>query len=421
MAKKTKKSHDKKSKSTDPSVNEHVVDEVQDADESTDAEATEELDAPDTTIDGKITAMTAEPTGKPVVVRSSKSTKRSFPVWGWVVLGVLLLGGITVLGLNIFQPTVDSTNTTNSTVNIPLVDQLVPRKLDGVMVAADQANPNIFAVMIENIRESRPPSGLDEASVVYEALAEGGITRFMALFPIGNGVSQIGPIRSARQYYVDWAEEYNPLYVHVGGSPQALQYLRGKPNVIDFNQFTNGPFFTRDKSRRAPHNLYSSTDMLYLGLKRRAPNAVPSFTPWSFKEEPSIDDRPEGVKDLAIEFSGAAYRVMYKYDRALNQYQRWVGGAEHVTKKGHKIYANNIVIQFTKTSLLPKDKLRLHMETVGQGKMLMVRDGTVVEGVWNKESKTARTQFLDTAGLPLALNPGKTWIEIVPTDRKVTY
>lgn len=340
--------------------------------------------------------------------------------WIWVIAGA----AVVLAGLGWFiwgKATANNSNTSTAKTNTNTVT-LVRRQLDGVLVAPDKANTNILAVMIENAWESRPPSGIDKACVVYEALAEGGITRFMALFPVGVEVKEIGPVRSARPYYVSWAEEYNPLYVHVGGSPQALDYLRSKkPNLYDFNQFYHAGNFWRDRTRAAPHNLYTSSDMLYVGLKSANRDAKPVYTSWNFKDEAGIDTRGEPANDIVINFSSFNYQVTYKYDRGLNQYNRYLAGKEHVTRDGSKITAKNVIVEYVKTGLVPGDKERLTMETVGSGNMLLFRDGQTIQGTWKKDGPTARTQFLDAQGSPVQFDAGTTWIEVIPTDRKVTY
>ncbi len=362
------------------------------------------------------TPSAGSPISKATVVKTNR--KRLIPPWAWVVVGVVVVGGVAAIGWMVMRrpATTSTTNTasTNSTV-------LAPRLLDGVMVPADQTNPVILAAMVENIKESRPPSGLDKASVVYEALAEGGITRFMALIPVGTDFKELGPIRSARPYYISWAEEYHPLYLHVGGSPQALSYLKtGHPNVYDFNQFYHAPNFIRDKQRHAPHNLYTSSFLMSDAVNRVKPE-TPTFTPWTFKDETPLEQRPATVTDLVIDFSSFTYRVKYVYDRVNNRYTRYVADQPHVTRDGTQLYADNVVVEFMKTGLIKGEKERLDLQTVGTGKMLMFRDGTTTEGTWKKDSATGRTQFLDASGNVLALNPGVTWIEALPLDRKVTY
>lgn len=362
---------------------------------------------------------------KPLVVRSSDTAigKKKLPIWAWVAIGVVALGGLAALGWAMFgsDPTSAPDDTTVET-NTVSTEGFVPRAIDGVLVPPNRSRTNTYAIMVENIAESRPSSGLDKAGVVYEALAEGGITRFMALYPVGDEIPAIGPVRSARKYYITYAEEYKPLYIHAGGSPDALTYLgSSNTNVVDFNQFRHGGNFWRDKTRRAPHNLFTSMELLLRGLREVAPDLQPTFTPWTFKDEPSVSTLPEATKDIVINYSSFSYRVTYKYDRGQNMYNRYQGDTEHVTKDGAKIRVKNVVVLFVKTGLIDGDKQRLQMETVGEGKLLMFRDGAAVTGTWKKTSPSDRTKFLDDQGEELTLNPGSTWISVVPTDRTVDY
>jgi len=136
------------------------------------------------------------------------------------------------------------------------------RLLDGVGVEDEsKVNPPIFAVQVENMVDARPLSGISKANLVYEAISEAGITRLLALYVKDNSVSEIGPVRSARPYYIDWASEYGALYAHSGGSPEALRVVSDY-DVLDLNEFSNGKYFWRSKSRYAPHNLYTSVELL---------------------------------------------------------------------------------------------------------------------------------------------------------------
>lgn len=358
---------------------------------------------------------------EPRVVKSAAPEKKSKPRWLWITIGAIGLGAIAGAGfvLTKSSPGQPIANQGAVNTNAPMT---VARKLDGLPVLVDAANPNIYAVMVENAVDSRPPSGLDKASVVYEALAEGGITRFLALWPVGQNIAEIGPVRSARKYFVEWAEEYKPLYVHSGGSPDSLSYLQSRnTNVIDFNQFRHGPNFIRDKTRRVPHNLYTSTDLLYLGLKRLAPEAVPDYQAWVFGSEAPLDGRPAAVADIVVDFSSFNYKVTYKYDRALNQYQRYQGEAPHVTRDNSNVFAKNVIVQFTKTQATGDAQKRLSIETVGEGKAIVFRDGLVTVGTWKKDSPSGRTTWTDNFGQPIKLNPGPVWISFVPADRKVVY
>ncbi len=364
---------------------------------------------------------------KPMVIKSfGRGQTKTMPRKVWYMIGGAVgLILVAVLGWKFFGTTTKVADVTNSITPVdttPTVT-LIPRVLDGVPVQTDRALTSIYAVVIENQIDARPQSGLDKASVVYETLAEGGITRFLSLFPVGQSVNQIGPVRSARPYFISWAEEYKPLFVHAGGSPQALSYLKsGKANVFDFNQFSHGGNFIRDDARSAPHNLYTDPEKLYSGL-RKGPSrdAVPNYSSWLFKGETPLDNRPSSVNDLVINFSSFSYKVSYTYDRVQNMYTRLQAEKPHLTRDGIQLAPKNVVVMFTKIGLIPNEKQRLDVTTLGSGKLLLFRDGTVTEGTWKKDTNVARLQFLDASGNPLALNPGQIWIETVATDAKVTY
>lgn len=368
-------------------------------------------------------ATNATESPKPNVVKADKKNKLITKSWLWITIAaVVLIVLVSAIGFSIFGKHNNNSNTAATTNVNTVVNDMAPRHIDGVLVPTAKDNSVIEAVMIENEKEARPPSGLDKASIVYEALAEGGITRFMGIFPVDTSVAQIGPVRSARPYFITEAEEYDPLYVHAGGSPQALAYIRsGKANIYDFTQFSNGGYFIRDSTRPAPHNLYTNSNELYMGFTRLARNAVATYTPWMFKDEAPLDTRPTTIKDLVINFSSFTYKVTYKYDRVMNRYQRYQADAPHVTRDGSQIYAKDIVVEFVKTSIIPGETERLQMGLIGTGKMLMFRDGTVVEGTWKKDSNTGRTEWSDQTGNQLSLNPGQIWVELVPENTVVTY
>lgn len=365
---------------------------------------------------------TGKPTG-PTIIKSTTPKKRSpIPVWVWVVVGVVLLSGAALAGMVFFRPSPAPINT--NTVAHTNTEQLFPRAIDGVMVTPARANTNLYAAMIENAVESRPPSGLDKASLVYETLAEGGITRFMAMIPLGVEIKELGPIRSARPYYVSWAEEYKPLYIHVGGSPQALDYIKyNKPNLFDFNQFYRSTNFWRDKTRKAPHNVYTNTEKLFIGLRAQVKDFTPSYATWQFQDEPGIEARPETVKDVVVDFSSFNYRVIYRYNRGENLYYRFMGddSRPHVTRDGSKITAKNVIVQYVKVGLLAKEKERLDIQVIGEGRAILFRDGKMIDGTWKKTSAKDRTMYFDATGSPMVFDRGTTWIDVLPADRVVTY
>lgn len=289
--------------------------------------------------------------------------------------------------------------------------------LTGLAVSPAIADRPIVSVIIENHPDARPQSGLSFAGVVYEALAEGGITRFQAFFGDQSATS-IGPVRSLRPYFVDWALEFNAPVAHAGGSQTALDLARAT-SLKSLNALTIGaPPFYRTRDRYAPHNLYTSSDLLTNLLNQRGYAAVPNFTP-----SPRSPEAPLKTPDhptIGINYSSAGFKANYTYNAADNTYLRSLAGAPHIDRvTGKQIAVKNVVVEYMPTVTLAD--LHVQMTTVGQGKALVFKDGTVIAGTWSKPSRVARTKLLDAAGKEIPLNAGNTWYSIVPVGKTVTY
>lgn len=349
-------------------------------------------------------------------------------IWGkkkskkWIIIVVSVLVVVAgVLGYIIFgfDSTADiNTNSANSTV---IEGDLMRRAIDGVYTQIEEANNYPVAVMIENLTVARPQSGLSEANVVYEALAEGGITRFMAIYAGNMKMGDVGPIRSARPYFVDWAEEYGAMYMHAGGSPQALADVRNSDSIIDLDQFFNAQYYWRDYDRPVAieHTLYSSGDQMVYALRDGEVNNEGDYEAWKFKNDAELADRPIEDQSITIDFSSFSYRVEYKYDKETNDYLRHQAGDIHKDKNDLEIRVKNIIVQKLKSYLV--DAERLGMDTVSDGEALIFRDGIVIEGTWKKKSDTGRTYFYDSDGKEVQLNAGPIWVEVVPTEREIIY
>jgi hypothetical protein len=298
-----------------------------------------------------------------------------------------------------------------------------PRVLDGVMVKKGEGNHYPYAVMVENLATVRPQSGLDKAGVVYEALAEGGITRFLAIYATYDEVKEIGPVRSARPYYLDWVAEYSPLYAHAGGSPDAIRLIPQIDNITNLDQIGGQhAYFWRDASRStaSEHTLFTSSELLSLALRDKEITEEGDYVPWLFKEEEKASQRVNEAKEITIDYSTFSYKVSYQYDFENNRYLRKNGDEPHMEYvTGEQLFAKNVIVQYVKTS--KADATRLAMDTIGEGGALLFQDGEMINATWEKKSQTGRTRYYDMDGREIRLNPGPTWVQIVPTDRTVEY
>ena len=249
----------------------------------------------------------------------------------------------------------------------------VRRKLDGVYVEASKDNLFPVAVIIENLVEARPQSGLSRASLVFEAEAEGYITRFLAIFADVGDVKEIGPVRSARPYFIDWSSELAALFVHVGGSPEALAKIY-KENILDLNEFYQGEFFWRDKIKEPPHNVFISGENIKEYLDSKGMDEG-NFFGWKFKDDaPSEQRPPEG--EITVNFLLPEHIVKWKHNKDANDYLRYTGGDIHKDREGREIKAKNVIIEYVKAEVID-ELLRLRMEHIGEGKVIICLDGNI--------------------------------------------
>lgn len=296
-----------------------------------------------------------------------------------------------------------------------------------------------LGVMVENHEESRPQSGIEFADVVYEAVAEGGITRFLLVYYCQDA-GIVGPIRSARTYFLDWISEYgaNPLYAHVGGANtpgpanaigQIIDY--GWNMYNDLNQFSIGfPTYKRDESRlgrpvATEHTMYSTTTKLWqVGAERKLTEKDEDgnswdedFVPYKFKEDAKESDRGN-VDNIHIEFWGpGSYSVDWTYDKETNTYLRENGGDKHTDRNTeHQLSAKNVVVlRMRESSANDGYEGGVHRlyGNKGTGEAIVFQDGEEKEGRWEKDGREGRT-IVTVDGDEVEFNPGTIWFEIVP-------
>lgn len=322
-----------------------------------------------------------------------------------------------------------------------------------------------IAAVIENHLDARPQSGLSQADIVYEVVAEGGITRFLGIFYCNAAAEDVtvGPLRSARVYLINWASEYStPLFVHFGGANNickdcpggvktpgtvdkrvmALEKLinigwrHGTGNALDGGANVSYPVIWRDQNRLGPtaaweHSAFGSTDLLYkLGLERgfgykdeNGDSWTDNFTSWQFNDSPSITG--SSATDIKFEFwsNKPDYDVEWKFDAATGLYKRFNGGKEHLDWNFDKpqLTTTNLVIQFVDEEGPVDKELHMYYETVDSGDAMFFMNGKMFAGTWEKESQFERTVFYDENGKEIEFMPGVIWIEALPKGNSVDY
>lgn len=323
--------------------------------------------------------------------------------------------------------------------------------LNGVLYSTQQKKwwdtHRPLGVMVENHQEARPQSGLSGADVVYEAVAEGGITRFLAMFYCQDA-GQVGPVRSARTYYIDFASEYAdyPLYAHVGGANQpgpadAISQLSDYSwtGYNDLNQFSIGfPTFWRDYDRlpnvATEHTMYSSVNKLWdFAAKDRDLTNVDNkgnawdinFVPWKFVDDAPMAQRPTS-QSMHLEFwtGDANYYVDWTYDSKTNLYKRKNGGVPHLDKNtGKQLVAKDVVVLYLGQDSADdgyENNVHLLFQTKGTGKAVVFKDGKKITATWTKAKRTSRTIIKDASGAEIKFDRGLIWFEILPLDGVLT-
>jgi hypothetical protein len=286
--------------------------------------------------------------------------------------------------------------------------------LDGAIIEEMPIRPMAFS--IDNNSEARPQSGLDKADIVYEVPAEGGITRYLAVFFHGEAV-KIGPIRSARPYLIDLAREWDAVYAHCGQSPQAQAYFSNY-NIAHINEILHSSGFWRDKSRKAPHNLYTSTSGMWKEIVKLG---------WDKKTEPEgytfrLQDESvpgEAAGNITIQYRND--KVGYRYDPQKGVYLRYINNSEYKDlNSGVQLSAANILIQQVSVRTIDSEGRR-EIGLKGEGKAMLFSGGHVIKGTWKKSSDSSRTRFYDESGAEMKMIAGQTWIQLIPSMGNVSY
>lgn len=273
-----------------------------------------------------------------------------------------------------------------------------------------QPGDRSVSVMVENHVGARPAFGLEQASVVYEVPAEGGITRFLAIFALNRVPEVVGPVRSVRPYFIDWAEEWGAAIFHSGGSPEGIRRVRSS-TVSDFDEISwNGKYFWRDQNRRRPHNLFTSGALIRQAFDDYALPDDSPFTPWPVAPKLSAFTEPAGGMAVVIAAADSDYCVSYHYQSQFNRYERWLAGSPHRSGAGSQLYAKSVVIQEVPGRVLDREG-RLRLATRDGGWAAVFTHGRAMTGRW--EYREGKTWFTGSDGAPIGFPDGPIWVSVV--------
>ncbi len=278
------------------------------------------------------------------------------------------------------------------------------RMIDGVYVEAGKENIFPVSIIVDNHFRSWPSLGLSKANIVYEVPVEGGITRYLAVLASDESFEKIGPVRSARPYFIDLVQEFGALFMHCGGSPEALVQI-SKQKILDVNEFYKSRFFWRERARIAPHNIFTSKEKIDKYLDTIEGEA--SFSSWLFKDEEK--EKNKDAENIKIGFK-KPYNVLWEYDKENNDYIRHLGEETHLDGD-KKIKAKNLIIHYIDTKVIDSE-LRLRINLVGKGDALLCIDGKCRKGEWQKLDKETRTRYY-IDGEEVLFNRGNFWIEMI--------
>ncbi|MEO5690725.1 MAG: DUF3048 domain-containing protein [Candidatus Saccharimonadales bacterium] len=332
----------------------------------------------------------------------------------FAAVGLILVTGIGLILLLLSQPE----PTPSATSTVPKPKQKFYSPLTGLPVADEAATKKaVTAVMIENSPDARPQSGLKDAGVVYEAIAEGGITRFVALYQESRP-NLVGPVRSVRPYYVEWASAYDPAVAHIGGSKRALDLIRSGEYGVDMDQFFNAGTFWRANDREAPHNVY--TDFNKLDALRESKGKTSStFT--AFARGDSKTPPPRNASTITIGVSSGSFLVEYSYDEASETYLRSHNGVAHDDREKGRIAPSVVVALKVVMSLGFEDGNREQITTTGEGQAYIFQNGSVTEATWQRSDVKSPLKLVGSDGKDIILSRGQTWITALAQNKAVTW
>ena len=344
-----------------------------------------------------------------------------------LIIAILIL--IALLGIKIFSKS--KTTDENNEIANRNIKQEIYQKPKEPEVKIFSGNDRPIAFMIDNNINAQPQASLNSTYMVYEIIVEGGETRLMALFK-GANADEVGPIRSARHYFLDYAMENDAIYAHLGMSPQAeddfedfdIEHINGQ--VYDTGRArTDSSLFWRAKHKKAPHNAYTNTaSILKIANDKgwRTTSDKESVLNYVTKEVDLNSEDSIVANTVTIPYA-TGHKVEYKYDVNTKRYTRYSKNKKMTDEAtGEDVTTKNIIITFAQNYTLDdgENKGRQDVVTVGSLDGYYITNGKAIKIKCNKDSRSNQTQYVDLQGNEIDVNDGNTWINICPINADVT-
>ncbi len=335
------------------------------------------------------------------------------------LLFFVIFAGISIFVFNyfnIYDKILEYTN--ENGINIGNIYVVKPK----VKIIDEDSNTRPIAVSINNNHDAYPHAGLQDAYLAYELIAEGGITRIIALFK-DQTTEKIGSVRSARHYFLDYVMENDAIFVHYGHSPQALSDIKSL-KINNINGMYDAKGFFRDTSlhRAYEHTAFTSMKRINKvikskGYRNTSEEQLLKYSP--IKVEYNTENKKEANK---VEIVYSSYQTTkYVYDKDNMNYKMYMGGKEHtdlITKKQYTV-KNIITYQVENTSISSDRKGRQELKNIGSGEGYYISNGEAIKIKWSKKDRASKTIYTLEDGNELKVNDGNTWIHIQPKGKKL--
>ncbi len=320
------------------------------------------------------------------------------------------------------QPTATDTplpaTATSTSTTEPLSPTAAPveEAVRGPVLPRGRITARPWMVMIDNHPDAYPQSGMDKAALVFEGLAEFGVSRFIATYADGitPPAGEIGPVRSTRVYFAQWAMGFHAIYAHAGGSPDGQQLVQQTKALINF-EADQSAYSWRDKRRKAPHNLYTSAKLLRAFANDRGVATFNDETVGYLYSATPAEGAPATRLNYFFQDQGSA--AAWSWSASEGVYYRTQRGRPHTDRiTGRQLWTNNLVVmQVSGGRREGDDKARIDQNVVGSGAARIFRDGRMIKATWSKPGAAAPLRFYDAADVEIRFAPGSIWIAGIPT------